>query len=170
MTAAPTQTDKVLKVLQHEGVRYVVIGGVAAALHGSPYLTYDLDICVDRQPENLAALAGALHKLDAKEWDPRKDDVVELDWSSDLLAGDTTWLLVTKYGALDILLAPSGSGGYADLRRSQTMIELGELEVPVASLTDLIRMKESAGRERDRQHLPTLRKLLDRVWDRDPSD
>ena len=60
--------DAILSVLEKEGVRYVVIGGLAAVLHGSPLLTQDIDICPARDPENLKRLASALSSIGAKTW------------------------------------------------------------------------------------------------------
>lgn len=57
---------------------------------------------------------------------------------------------------------PAGTGGYADLRREAIDIELRGVRVPIASLADVIRSKEAAGRDKDRRVLPVLRELLAR--------
>lgn len=158
------QPERILEVLARHDVRHVVIGGVAAALQGSPYATYDLDVCPDTKPDNLDALARALRDLKALEWDPYKDDLVERDWNGEALNVDTTWLLMTKFGPLDLLMSPSATRGYPDLKRRSRTLEVHGVPVRVAHVEDLIRMKESTGRERDLVQLPTLRKLLDRVW------
>jgi len=49
-----------LQLLSHYGVDFVIVGGVAAALHGSSIPTYDLDVCYDRSHSNLDRLAQAL--------------------------------------------------------------------------------------------------------------
>ena len=67
-----------------------------------------------------------------------------------------------RFGDLDISFHPSGTSGYEDLERTATRFDLERLLVPVASLADVIRSKESANREKDRQALPTLRALLER--------
>jgi hypothetical protein len=75
----------------------------------------------------------------------------------------TTLAYVTKHGNLDVALLPDGTRGYDDLRRSATREQLSEtLEVSVASLADVIRSKEAAGREKDRAVLPALRQVLER--------
>ena len=56
-----TDYAKILKVLVTNGVDFVVIGGVAANLHGSARVTFDLDLVYSRQPSNLTNLARALH-------------------------------------------------------------------------------------------------------------
>jgi predicted nucleotidyltransferase len=148
--------------LRDGGVKFVVIGGVAGTIHGSPYLTSDLDICVAVDKKNLERLAVTLSELDAKEWDPRKDAEREVEWSVDTLRVDKTWLLVTPMGPLDILFEPAGTEGYQDLSKMAVEYEIAGGPIAVAHIEDLIRMKEVAGRQRDRAHLPTLRKLAER--------
>jgi len=63
---APLEADQILACLEKHGVRYVVIGGVAAILHGSPRVTFDVDICPARDHSNLEALALALREMKAR--------------------------------------------------------------------------------------------------------
>lgn len=149
------------ELLRHE-VRFLVIGGIAGTLHGSPYPTDDLDICPQRSEKNLERLARCLGELEAKEWDPRKEVEVVVEWSSDTLKVDKTWILITDHGFLDVLFEPAGTHGYRELARQRVQYELAGRSVDVVDLEDLIRMKEAAGRERDLEQLPTLRKLLER--------
>ncbi len=154
---------RIFAVLGHHDVRYVVIGGVAATLHGSPLQTGDADICPDDDPGNLARLADALVELDARVSAPDAPRGLRFDWTAETLAGARMWNLVCDGGRLDIAFEPSGTQGYADLRRRAAVYDLDGLLVPVASLGDVIRSKEAAGRERDRMALPTLRRLLERT-------
>ena len=55
-----TDYRKALEVLRDGGVRFIVIGGVAATVHGSSQLTNDLDVVYAREPEDIARLAAAL--------------------------------------------------------------------------------------------------------------
>jgi hypothetical protein len=75
--------------------------------------------------------------------------------------------LITEAGRLDISWVPSGTRGYSDLARDAITYEWEDFAVPVASLADVIRSKEAAGRERDRAALPTLRILLERLEQED---
>jgi hypothetical protein len=70
--------------------------------------------------------------------------------------------LVTDLGNLDIAFARSGTHGYRDLARDAEVMTVRGVSVPVASLADVIRSKEAAGRARDRAVLPALRELLAR--------
>ena len=70
---------------------------------------------------------------------------------------------MTDHGYLDVALLPDGTRGYEDLKRGATREQLTEtLQVEVASLADVIRSKEAAGREKDRAVLPILRQVLER--------
>ena len=60
------------------------------------------------------------------------------------------WNLVTDFGRLDLTFEPSGTGGYADVARDAVHLTILGAEVDVASLADVIRSKEAAGREKDR--------------------
>lgn len=154
--------DRIFATLNAHGVHYVVIGALGAMLQGSPLRTDDVDICPDEDPANLARLAAALKALDAREWDPRKDEFFERQWSADELAIDRLWLLLTAEGPLDLVFSPAGTDGYKDLARDAVVVKVHDIDVPVAALADIIRSKEAAGREKDRQALPTLRRLLER--------
>ena len=56
------RAEEIVAVLDLHKVRYVVIGGLGAVLHGSPIVTQDADICPARDPENLHRLAAALRE------------------------------------------------------------------------------------------------------------
>ena len=121
----------------------------------------DVDITPSADADNLALLADALVDLDANLRVENEPDGVPFDRSAEALAGATTWNLVTRHGALDLTLAPSGTTGFDDLRRDAVEIIIRETRVVVASLADIIRSKEAANREKDRLTLPTLRRILE---------
>lgn len=150
----------ILRSLGEADVRYVLIGGLAATLHGSPLATGDVDVCPDDAPENLDRLAAALARLEAR-LDSGAGESVPLPADAALLAQGRTWNLITTAGRLDLSFEPAGTRGYADLRRDSVTFVVEGVTIPTASLADVIRSKEAAGRERDRQALPTLRRLLE---------
>ena len=153
----------ILESLTRADVRFVVIGMLAATLQGSPMRTDDIDICPETSPANLEALAGVLKELRAKEWDPLKGEVVDRDWSAELLQADQLWILRTGHGSLDLLFRPRGTDGYQDLAEDAVLIDLEGIQVPAASLRAIIRMKEAAGRDKDLMQLPSLRRLLEKL-------
>jgi len=151
----------ILRTLNEHDVRYLAIGGLAATLYGSPLTTGDLDICPSGDPANLERLAAALRVLDARIYSAPEPNGVAFVPDAAFLGRVGVWNLITSGGRLDLSFEPSGTGGYDDLVKDVVLFEVGDLEVPSASLRDVIRSKEAAGRERDRLALPTLRRLLE---------
>ena len=146
-------------MLSQRGVELVVIGGWAAVAHGSPLPTRDVDVVPLDDEANLARLSDALRELDAKV---RNGDEEPLPFAHDStsLAASTFWNLTTRFGDLDISFRPSGTQGYRDLRRDAIEVTLRGTPVLLASLADIVRSKEAAGRDKDRRALPVLRELV----------
>ena len=161
--AEPDLAD-VLRSLERHGVRYVVIGAQAAIIHGAPILTEDLDLTPAADPENLERLASALRELDVRLRSPSDPSGVAFPMDAKMLATAKSWTLNTRAGDLDLMLAPAGTSGYDDLRRDATLVRLADdLAVHVASLADVIRSKETAGRTKDLMQLPILRQTLEEI-------
>lgn len=152
-----------LRLLSAHGVRFVLIGGFAAALRGSPMITGDLDVCYARDGANLDALAAALVELGATLRGAPEDVPFVLD-SATLKTGDH-FTFATELGALDALGTPAGTDGFADLDASATAEDLDGLVVRVASVDDLIRMKRAAGRPQDLIAVEWLSALRDELDD-----
>lgn len=151
-----------LRVLDQYGVRYVVIGGVAGAIHGSPSITQDLDICYDRRPDNLERLAVALQSINAWPRGAPLDVPFILD-ARTLKRGDF-FTFSTDVGPLDLLGTPSGSsGGFDALVRNAHTFELDGLTIRVASIEDLMAMKRASGRPQDLKELEILGALRDEI-------
>lgn len=151
----------ILRTLHEHGVAFVVIGGMAAALHGSPSLTLDLDVCYDRDRGNLEALAGALRALHARLRGAPPDIPFQLDART--LANGDHFTFSTDAGPFDCLGTPAGAGGYAALIRNALTFELAGLRIAVAGLDDLIRMKRAAGRPKDLIEVEILGALRDEI-------
>jgi predicted nucleotidyltransferase len=157
------QPEEIFRVLNHHDVKYVVIGGVAATLHGSNLRTGDVDICPPRDPENLDRLAGALREMEAKIRTSGVPEGLPFARDRDFLSRIDLLNLVTRFGDFDISFIPAGTAGYEDLSRAAVKIDLDPIVVPVASLEDVIRSKRAAGREKDLQQLPILELLLEEI-------
>jgi hypothetical protein len=157
----PFQPGEILRVLERHGVEFVVIGGLAAAVQGSPFVTTDVDVTPRRARKNLERLSAALKELQAKIRTEAVPEGLPFDHDANSLAGVGLLNLTTRFGALDISIEPLGTAGYEDLVRDAKPFELGGVRVLVASLADVVRSKEAAGRDKDRLVLPTLRRLLE---------
>ena len=156
--------EAIVRILQRNQVEFVVIGGIAGQLWGSPTITQDLDICHAREKTNLEHLAAALRELNARLRGVKEDVPLRLD-ARTLFNGDS-FTFTTDFGALDCLATPSGTSGYADLTQAAEAMPVGGgLRVFVCSIDDLVRMKRAAGRTKDRlelEHLGALRDERDR--------
>lgn len=145
-----------------QDVRFVVIGGVAAILHGSNVITGDLDVCYARDEQNLERMALVLKELGATLRGAPKDVPFILD-AKTLRMGDS-FTFDTELGPIDILGTPSGMlGGYDELERGAEEVELGGITVKVSPLDDLIRMKRAAGRTKDLLMVEELGALRDEI-------
>ena len=156
---AEFEPQKLLGALERHGVRYVLVGGFAGVIHGSPYLTTDVDVVPESAMDNLERLSAALTDLHARVWTASEPSGIPFAHDAASLATVHVWNLVTDHGRLDIMFEPSGTTGYADLARDAVRLTIMGTEVDVASLADVIRSKEAAGREKDRLVLPVLRRI-----------
>jgi hypothetical protein len=155
------QPEEMLRALERHRVRYVVIGGVGATLHGSPLPTRDADICPARDDVNLESLASSLREMEARIRITDTPEGLPFACDAAFLRQMKLLNLTTRFGDLDLSFEPSGTGGYTELSPRSVQYDLGGgLVVAVAALEDIIRSKEAANREKDRQALPTLRLLL----------
>jgi hypothetical protein len=159
---APLDPERLITTLGRHGVRYVMIGAMAARLQGFPRVTADADITPARDAENLRRLAEALSELDARVYTESVPEGLPFDCSPPMLARAELWNLVTSAGRLDVAFAPSGTDGYEDLIDDAVPFEVFGVRLHVASLEDIIRSKEAADRPQDRQDVVILREMLRR--------
>ncbi len=154
----------VLETLLRHDVQFVVIGGVAERLLGSPRLTDDFDICAATNRANKQRLAAALNELDATFRPPslKAGYPPPERWSSASFGSFTNLALTTNSGWLDVWLRPDGTDGYRDLIRRAIDVDVDDLRIKVAHLDDIIRSKEAAATTKYLAHLPLLRELRER--------
>lgn len=152
--------ERIIATLERHGVAFVLVGGLAAGMHGFPRLTRDADVTPATDDANLGRLAAALRDLHARIHTDAVPGGLDFDCSPAMLRMGVVWNLVTDAGRVDVLFRPSGTEGYEDLARAATSVTLDTTRVFVASLADIVRMKEAANREKDRQDLVTLRRML----------
>jgi hypothetical protein len=159
---------EILRVLERHEVGYVLIGAAAARIAGVPVVTEDVDVTPASNRENLERLATALRELGARLRTSTDPDGVPFPVDAEMLASADTWTLTTSAGDLDIHFRPAGTRGYNDLRREASRERLARgLTVAVASLRDVIRSKEAAGRDKDLAQLPLLRRTLEQIRERE---
>jgi hypothetical protein len=155
--------EVILDRLIEHGVRFVVVGGLAAQAHGSPSLTRDLDVCYARDLENLRHLAAVLAELTAvrRGLAPDAPRMPPLD-ARTLRAGGL-FTLTTSAGDFDLLATPDPGMDFERLRSHAVEGTIGGRSVLIASLGDLIAMKRAAGRPKDLVELEILGALREEI-------
>lgn len=151
--------ESMLRGLNRKKVRFVVVGGVAAAAHGSSRVTNDLDICYDAvSKENLVALATLLAAWKAYPRGVEPDLPFIMDDRT--LRGAPILTLTTTEGDIDVMDRIAGIGDYPAVKRKSERISALGVSFRVLDLPSLIKSKRAAGRPRDHDHLPELEALL----------
>jgi hypothetical protein len=159
----PLRARELLATLEAHHVDYIVIGGLAAVLHGSTLSTGDADICPESSADNLNRLADALRELNARIRVEGEPDGLEFSFDPASLARMAMLNLTTDFGDFDISFAPAGFSGYDELVQHAVEVPVGGASVKVASLADVIRSKKTADRPKDRLALPILYALQDEI-------
>lgn len=145
--ASSSRLVTVCRLLNAAGVRYVVVGGFALALHGAVRATKDVDVLIEPTLDNARRALEALERLRfgiARDLDP-----------ADVIAKPLT--IIGDDPRVD-LLTLAWSVRYADAAPTMLRIRIDDVEIPVADLDTLIRSKET-GRLQDRADVETLEQL-----------
>lgn len=153
-----TDFTALLTVLADSQVEFAIVGGVAAIIHGSARVTFDLDVVYGRSATNLARLVSALAPYEpylrgAPPGLPFKFD-------QRMLERGLNFTLVTTLGPLDLLGEMAGVGGYEDIRPSAVEAEFLGIRCLCVNLPQLIQAKRAAGRAKDLEVIGELEILL----------
>jgi predicted nucleotidyltransferase len=149
--------ERALWELQRGGVEFIIVGGVAATIHGSARLTQDLDIVYARTPENIVRLAATL-----APYAPYLRDAppgLPFLFDADTIRRGLNFTLTTSLGDVDLLGEILGGGGYDDLLPHSQTIKLSGFEYRCLSLSRLIHVKRATGRPKDLEAIAELEAL-----------
>lgn len=147
---------EILEVLNHHEVEYIVVGGVAAVIHGAPITTFDLDVLVRVGAGNAARLLEALSALDARY---REHQAPVKPTKQDILSGGHM-LLMTRAGPLDVLGFIGAGQRFEDLDTASSEITMTAGSLRVLDLEELIRQKKILDRPKDRAVADILEEVL----------
>jgi predicted nucleotidyltransferase len=155
----PTPIDfaKLLRVLFDNAVDFILVGGVAGAMHGAARATYDVDVVYRRSPENLSRLVVALAPHDPY----LRGAPAGLPFAFDVqtLRQGLNFTLTTALGDIDLLGEVAGGGRYEDLLPHSQSIPLLGATCQCVTLDGLIRLKRAAGRPKDLEAIAELEAL-----------
>ncbi len=164
----PLDLEKLIENLNKAGIKYILVGGMAAIAQGSPVLTFDLDIVHEKSAANIQKIKDLLVSLDAYQ---RRPDNLKLKPDFDALKGTGHMLLSTKYGPMDILGSIEKDLGYEELIKNIVKIEFHGHKIHVLDLETLVELKRDSARPEDKQRLRILEETLNQILkDDDPVD
>lgn len=157
----PLDPGGLIKALNAETVRFIVIGGFAVSAHGLPRATKDLDIVPDPESDNLGRLAQVLESLEAEVMGSDEFELDELPATDPkgLLELGGNFVLITKLGRLDIFRLVAPELEYENLLPASVIDQVFGQPVRFCGYEDLVRMKEAAGRPEDVADLQRLREI-----------
>lgn len=152
-----------IELLSANRVDYVLVGGLAVALHGYQRVTMDVDVVLAMDDANLDRFIAAADRAGLRPTMPvpigslRQPALIE-QWHREKgmlafsLRGPDAVATV-----IDVLVRPAVP--YADLARDAVNVEVGPHRIPIASIDHLIAMKTGTGRGKDAVDIEALKKL-----------
>ena len=143
-----------VRTFKEAGIEFVVIGGLAMIAHGSSNVTRDADLAYALDPDNLERLAAFLPTIHARVLGRPKSEHFAITPAT--LQRVRFLNLDTDLGAVDILRDIPGMDSFEGLAQRAVHTDFGGFTVRVASLNDLISMKQAANRPKDQGHLYEL--------------
>jgi predicted nucleotidyltransferase len=156
--------EKLLPTLVGAGVEFIIIGGVAGILHGSARATYDVDLVYSRNEQNIERLASVL-----SAYNPYLRNAPEglpFVWDAKTIRHGLNFTLTTTIGDIDLLGEVAGGDTYSGFLPHSFEVEAFGVRFKCIDLPTLIRIKEAAGRPRDREAIAELRVLLEETEQR----
>jgi predicted nucleotidyltransferase len=154
-----TDFKSLLRTLGEAEVDFILVGGLAATVHGSARLTRDVDVVYRRSRQNLERLALALapyhpYLRGAPPGLPFRWDVATIERG-------LNFTLTTDLGQLDLLGEIVGGGNYEDLLRHTVATQIFGVNCRTLTLEQLIHVKRAAGRPKDLEAIAELEALLE---------
>ena len=156
-----TDFAQLLETLVGSGVRFIVVGGVAATVHGSARLTQDLDVVYARDEDNLVQLVDAISPL--KPYQRGAPQGLPFVWDARTLRAGLNFTLSTSLGDLDLLGEIVGGGGYEQLVDDAVVVQLDAVEFLCLGLHRLIEVKRAAGCPKDLEAIAELEVIRDEM-------
>ena len=153
-----TDFEKVIRTFGEAGIECIVVGGLAATIHGSARLTQDVDFVYARNRVNAGRLVAALgpHSPYLRGAPPG----LPFEWSEATIERGLNFTLTTAIGDIDLLGEIAGGGDYRALLPDSIEVEMFGCRCRCLDLPGLIRVKRAAGRPKDLEALAELEALL----------
>lgn len=149
---------ELLERLLKNNIDFVLVGGFASVLHGSTLVTQDLDICVAMTDEEINKLRLALKDLNPIHRMNPNAQISFMEQPKDL-SNIKNIYLKTNLGVLDIMTELPPVGDFEIIRKNAIEISIYGYKCKVISLEDLIKIKESMTRPKDKETLEHLKQI-----------
>jgi predicted nucleotidyltransferase len=153
--------------LNDAGIDYTLIGGVAVNFYGIPRMTYDLDLTIALNPENILKLVSRLRDWGYKPRAPVDPHDLADEKKRGIWIREKNVKAFSFYhekeaiGEIDVLIDLPMP--YKDLRERATVFDIEGTSVPVVSVQDLIDLKLRAGRQQDLSDVQHLKAVLEKL-------
>lgn len=148
------------RLLEHE-IDFVLVGGFAGMVHGSPLLTWDLDICLRIDEVQVLKLREALKDLSPRHRMNPSFKPSFLDHPENP-TGMKNIYLETDLGILDAMSELRPLGDFSRIKSAAIQVPLYGFQCWVISIADLIAIKETMTRPKDKETVLYLREVLKR--------
>ena len=155
-----TDFEQALSTLTGGGVEFIVIGGVAGTLHGSAFITQDLDVVYAHNRENIRRLAAALQPHEP--YLRGAPEGLPFHWDEPTIRNGLNFTLTTSFGDLDLLGEATGGGAYEDLLPHSCEVSGFGVRFRLLNLDKLIVLKRAAGRPKDLVVVAELQGILEK--------
>ena len=148
-----------LPLLLRHGVRFILIGGGAATVHGSARITYDVDVVYARDADNVKRLVAALSTC--QPYLRGAPPGLPFRWDERTIHSGLNFTLTTTLGDVDLLGEVVGGGNYEQLLPFTEELTAFGITCRVVTLERLIQLKRAAGRPKDLEAIAELQALLE---------
>ena len=153
-----TDFEAIVRVFSESGVECVIVGGLAATIHGSSRLTLDVDLVYSRTPANIERLVSALRPY--APYLRGAPPGLPFVWNEATVERGLNFTLTTAIGDIDLLGEIVGGGDYEALAPHTVDVDIFGYRCRCLDLPGLIRAKRAAGRPKDLEVLAELEALV----------
>jgi hypothetical protein len=152
--------EEVIRKFNNAGVRYAIAGGIAVNLHGHIRMTADLDILIELEDNNLAKAVTTLKEsgfVCKVPIDPM--GLADSNTRNDWIKNKNMKALNFYRGIEEVDLVIDSPVKYEDAKKINFAVK--DINYPVVSKEDLIKMKEVTNRQHDKDDIKKLKILID---------
>lgn len=162
---------EVFKAFYQEKVKYLVVGGLAVNLHGVPRITYDIDIIISTDRDNVLKLNRTLRDLGyvprlPVNPDDMADEKTLKDWIENRnMKAFSFYHKKENRKVVDIVLGHPLD--FTEAFHRSAIRKVGDIEIYVASIDDMLSMKKVSNRPKDLSDMEMLKEAQKIMEQRD---